>query len=73
MVIEKILYTIEFYPEEGKYHLDGHAVCKFVCTPAETKKYAGLCPKCKKPLTIGVMNRVDELADRTEAEAKNFW
>ncbi|MBI2990283.1 MAG: DNA helicase UvrD [Candidatus Magasanikbacteria bacterium] len=66
----KFLYTIEFYPEEGKYHLDGHSACGFVCHPSETKKYAGLCPKCKKPLVIGVMNRVSELADRDEIQAK---
>ena len=63
------LYTIEFYPEEGKYHFDGHRDCKFVCAPEETKKLKGLCPKCKKPLVIGVMNRVSELADRSEEEA----
>jgi len=67
---EKFKYTIEFYPEEGKYHFDGHAVCKFSCHPQETKKYGGLCPVCKKPLVIGVMNRVDELSDRTETEAR---
>lgn len=66
----KFLYTIEFYPEEGKYHLDGHRDCQFVCTPAETKKHKGLCPKCQKPLVIGVMNRVEELADRSESEAR---
>jgi uncharacterized protein (TIGR00375 family) len=65
----KFLYTIEFYPEEGKYHYDGHAACKFSCPPEETKKYGGLCPKCKKPMTIGVMNRVAELANRTAKES----
>ncbi|MFA4831375.1 MAG: endonuclease Q family protein [Patescibacteria group bacterium] len=69
---EKFLYTIEFYPEEGKYYLDGHRDCQFVCNPEETKKYKGICPKCKKPLVIGVMNRVDELADRTEEEARQI-
>ena len=68
----KFLYTIEFYPEEGKYHLDGHRDCGFVCTPAETKRHGGLCPKCKRPLTIGVMNRVDELADRSEDQARHI-
>lgn len=63
---EKFLYTIEFYPEEGKYHYDGHRDCQFVCSPEETKKYKEICPKCKKKLTIGVMNRVAELADRNE-------
>ncbi len=67
---QKFLYTIEFYPEEGKYHLDGHRDCQFVCTPAETKKHGGRCPVCKKPLTIGVANRVDELADRSDAQAR---
>jgi len=60
----KILYTIEFNPEEGKYHYDGHRGCKFVCNPKETRKLKGICPKCKKPLTIGVDYRVEELADR---------
>lgn len=67
---EKFLYTIEFYPEEGKYHYDGHRECQFVCSPAETKKLKGICPKCRKSLTIGVMNRVDELSDRSDDEAK---
>lgn len=68
----KFLYTIEFYPEEGKYHYDGHALCKFSCPPRDTKKYGGLCPKCGKPLVIGVMNRVDALATRSEDEAKKL-
>jgi len=67
--VNKFLYTIEFYPEEGKYHYDGHRDCKFSCSPEETKKYNGVCPKCKKPLTIGVENRVHELSDRTTEEA----
>lgn len=67
---KKFVSTIEFYPEEGKYHVDGHALCNFWCTPEETKKYKGICPVCKKPLIIGVMNRVAELADRTEPQAR---
>ncbi|HYE59668.1 MAG TPA: endonuclease Q family protein [Candidatus Kapabacteria bacterium] len=67
---EKFIQTIEFYPEEGKYHYDGHAACLFSCPPDETKRNGGLCPTCKKPLVIGVMNRVAELADRSEAEAR---
>ncbi|NCO79856.1 DNA helicase UvrD [Candidatus Falkowbacteria bacterium CG_4_9_14_3_um_filter_38_19] len=59
-----IKYTIEFYPEEGMYHLDGHRLCCVSFTPAETRKHQGICPVCKKPLVIGVMNRVAELADR---------
>ncbi|MFH1286357.1 MAG: endonuclease Q family protein [Candidatus Magasanikbacteria bacterium] len=67
---DKFLYTIEFYPEEGKYHFDGHRACGVSLHPTETKKYGGMCPSCKKPMVIGVMNRVDELGDRTEEEAK---
>ncbi len=61
---EKILDTIEFYPEEGMYHWDGHRDCGFSCEPREAIKLKGICPVCKKPLTIGVANRVEELADR---------
>ncbi|MCX7778778.1 MAG: endonuclease Q family protein [Patescibacteria group bacterium] len=59
-------YTIEFFPEEGKYHFDGHRLCQVSFSPAETKKRGGFCPACGKPLTIGVMHRVDKLADRPE-------
>jgi len=62
----KLLYTIEFFPEEGKYHFDGHRNCKVCLSPEESKKYNNLCPRCGKPLTIGVMNRVNQLADRPE-------
>ncbi len=62
--VERFAYTIEFYPEEGKYHADGHADCKINFSPAETKKRKGICPVCKKPLVIGVLNRVNQLADR---------
>ncbi len=57
-------YTIEFYPEEGKYHIDGCANCGFSCEPQQTKNIGGVCPTCKRPLTIGVLSRVAELADR---------
>lgn len=60
--------TVEFYPEEGKYHLDGHRKCAVSLAPRETLKYKGICPVCGKPLTIGVLNRVFELADRTSPE-----
>jgi len=60
----KFKYTIEFYPEEGKYHADGCAGCGFWCQPQETKKLKGRCKQCGKPLTIGVLARVNELADR---------
>ncbi|MBN2120247.1 MAG: DNA helicase UvrD [Candidatus Omnitrophica bacterium] len=62
----KFLYTVEFFPEEGKYHYDGHRNCKIRFHPKETKEHKGLCPSCKKPLTRGVLGRVDELADREE-------
>lgn len=65
---ERFLYTIEFFPEEGKYHVDGHRVCGVRSTPAETKKHNGRCPKCKKPVTVGVLYRIDALADRKEGE-----
>ena len=58
--------TIEFFPEEGKYHHDGHRKCGINLTPAETRKVGGVCPVCGKPLTIGVMHRVMELADREQ-------
>ncbi len=58
----EFLYTVEFFPEEGKYHLDGHSDCKFSCEPNQTKKMGGVCPVCKKKLLRGVMARVDELA-----------
>jgi uncharacterized protein (TIGR00375 family) len=56
--------TIEFYPEEGKYHLDGHRKCGVRLEPEQTRDYDGLCPKCDKPLTVGVLHRVSRLADR---------
>ncbi len=56
--------TIEFFPEEGKYHLDGHRGCGVCLSPAETAERDGLCPVCGKKLTIGVEHRVEELADR---------
>ncbi len=61
-----IAYTVEFYPEEGRYHWDGHRNCKISLAPAETKKNKGICPKCKKPVTVGVLSRVEKLADRPE-------
>ena len=61
---KKFLYTIEFFPEEGKYHYDGHRVCGVSLTPQESKKSGNICPVCGRPLTIGVLNRVEELADR---------
>ena len=56
--------TVEFFPEEGKYHHDGHRKCSVSLHPSETRRRNGLCPKCGKPLTVGVLHRVFELADR---------
>lgn len=60
----KVSYTIEFFPEEGKYHWDGHRTCEVRFSPKETIKANGLCPKCGKRLTVGVASRVEKLADR---------
>ncbi len=67
---KKFLYTIEFYPEEGMYHYDGHRDCQVSLSPSETKKYKESCPQCKKKVTVGVLNRVESLADRKENEIK---
>jgi len=61
---QKFLYTIEFFPQEGKYHYDGHRLCGISLSPQESKKYNNICPNCGRPLTIGVLNRVEQLADR---------
>lgn len=63
---ERFLFTIEFFPEEGKYHYDGHRKCGVTWSPAETRHHKGLCPVCGTKVTIGVMYRVEELADREE-------
>ena len=65
--------TIEFFPEEGKYHYDGHRSCKTRMHPKETAGHKGLCPECGKPVTVGVMSRVEELADRPEGEKPPRW
>lgn len=61
------LYTIEFYPEEGKYHLDGHAVCGVRLTPEETRRVGGKCPKCLKAVTVGVLSRIEALGQRAHS------
>jgi uncharacterized protein (TIGR00375 family) len=63
---KRFLYTIEFFPEEGKYHFDGHRLCGARLSPKETKQSGGKCPKCGRSVTIGVMSRVEQLADRPE-------
>lgn len=58
--------TLEFFPEEGKYHLDGHRACNVSLDPKESKRLGDICPVCGKPLTVGVLHRVLDLADRDE-------
>ncbi|MBM7083089.1 UvrD-helicase domain-containing protein [Micromonospora humidisoli] len=58
--------TIEFFPEEGKYHADGHRLCGVNWSPERTRAAGGRCPECGKPLTVGVLSRVEELADRPD-------
>lgn len=58
--------TIEFFPEEGKYHMDGHRKCGLCLTPAETISWGGKCPVCGRKITVGVAHRIEELADREE-------
>lgn len=68
--------TIEFFPEEGKYHMDGHRKCNLCLMPSETMRYNGKCPVCGRKITIGVSHRVEELSDRAEGyireNAKRF-
>ncbi len=66
-----LLFTVEFYPEEGKYHFDGHRKCDVVLSPKESKAINNICPVCGNPLTIGVAHRVDDLADRKEGYTPN--
>jgi DNA helicase-2/ATP-dependent DNA helicase PcrA len=66
--------TIEFFPEEGKYHLDGHRKCQLRLHPAQTCELQGVCPVCGRHVTVGVLNRVDELSDRhTPVLSKDFF
>lgn len=62
--------TVEFFPEEGKYHYTGHRNCSIRQSPEETRKLGKTCPVCGKPLTVGVMHRVEELSSRSEEELK---
>ena len=58
--------TLDMFPHQGKYHYDGHRKCSICLNPEITSEYGGICPVCKKPLTLGVLYRVQELADRKE-------
>ena len=62
--------TVEFFPEEGKYHFDGHRKCGVSLSPVEAERFGGICPVCGKKLTMGVDHRVEQLADRTEGFVK---
>ena len=66
----KFFYTVEFFPEEGKYHYDGHRKCNVTFHPSESKKHNNICPECGRPLTLGVLHRVCDLADREEARSE---
>jgi len=63
-----LMGTVEFFPEEGKYHMDGHRDCGVMLSPEETRKLGGRCPKCGRLITVGVLSRVEDLADRPEGE-----
>ena len=63
---ERFLYTIEFFPEEGKYHWDGHRACKTRLSPKESMAINNICPVCGKRVTVGVMHRLEAFADRPE-------
>jgi len=63
-IAEGLAGTVEFFPEEGKYHLDGHRKCGVRVDPEQTRALDTLCPQCGKPLTVGVLHRVAEIADR---------
>lgn len=63
-------YTVEFFPQEGKYHYDGHRKCNVTFHPSESKKYNNICPECGRPLTLGVLHRVYDLADRKDARSE---
>jgi DNA helicase-2/ATP-dependent DNA helicase PcrA len=70
----RFMGTIEFFPEEGKYHLDGHRKCQVRFHPVETADHNGVCPKCGKPLTVGVLHRVYELSNREHpGVSKDFF
>jgi DNA helicase-2/ATP-dependent DNA helicase PcrA len=66
----RFLGTVEFFPQEGKYHLDGHRKCGICWKPQETDRHGSICPVCGKKVTVGVLNRVMQLADRRDPEER---
>lgn len=68
----RFLFTIEFFPEEGKYHFDGHRNCGISLSPEDAIKNKNICPVCKKPLTLGVLHRVYDLKDRDNFNENDF-
>ena len=68
---QRFLFTIEFFPEEGKYHYDGHRSCGVLSSPGETRAAREVCPVCGKRVTVGVMNRVESLADRPDGYVRD--
>ncbi len=67
-----IVRTIEFFPEQGKYHHDGHRACGVSLAPAESRRLGNSCPVCGKPLTLGVLHRVEDLADGQAGQRAQF-
>ncbi len=65
---KRFLFTLEFFPEQGKYHYDGHRDCNFSCDPNQSKKMNSICPRCKQRLTIGVLNRIESLSDNNRLD-----
>jgi DNA helicase-2/ATP-dependent DNA helicase PcrA len=63
---EEFIGTVEYYPEEGKYYLDGHRNCRQALLPEATERYGGVCPVCRKPITIGVLHRIQALSDKAK-------
>jgi len=68
-----LVSTLEFFPEEGKYHFDGHRSCQVRWHPRETIKHKGICSSCGKPVTVGVMARVEALADKQDGVRSKRW
>ncbi len=73
----QLIGTVEFIPDEGRYHYDGHRACGVRLHPKETDRYGGKCPKCNRAVTVGVLSRVEKLADRAAPQkpdgAPGFW